>query len=80
MSEKIIFKASYDVDVLGQIRDNNLGFLKILTSTMDPPEFNERFYDICGEAVSELGPLLWFDRDRDGRRSLSKLYGPLLNR
>ena len=43
ISENIISKASYDVDVLGQIRDNNLGFLKILTNTMDPPEFNSQY-------------------------------------
>jgi len=49
-----------------------------LMNTTDPPEFNAQFYDICGEAVAELAPLLWFDRDRDGKRSLTKVYNPLI--
>ena len=28
--------------------------------------------------MAELAPLLWFDRDRDGKRSLTKLYNPLI--
>ena len=28
--------------------------------------------------MAELAPLLWFDRDRDGKRSLTKPYNPLI--
>ena len=28
--------------------------------------------------MAELAPLLWFDRDRDGKRSLTKVYNPLI--
>ena len=38
-----VYKAQYDLDSLTQIRDNNLGLLKILMNTTDPPEFNAQY-------------------------------------
>ena len=38
-----VYKAQYDLDSLAQIRDNNLGLLKILMNTTDPPEFNAQY-------------------------------------
>ena len=38
-----VYKAQYELDSLAQIRDNNLGLLKILMNTTDPPEFNAQY-------------------------------------
>ena len=52
-----VYKAQYDLDSLAQIRDNNLGLLKILMHTTDPPEFNAQYrlllilYSIFNDSV-----------------------------
>ena len=64
-----VYKAQYDLDSLTQIRDNNLGLLKILMNTTDPPEFNAQ-YGILLILYSIFNYSEFFDREQ--RSDLSK--------
>ena len=72
-----VSKANYDQDYLTKIYNQNEPFLEILTNSTDPPDFNEEFYNICGDAIQELAPILYQKIDQDSKRVLIKVCSPL---